>query len=60
MVLWRRPWSTSARMAPALKAAGARVVHQVYPGLDHYAMNLAQGEPGHDWVKTARYWLHQS
>jgi len=47
-------------MAPALKAAGARVVHQVYPGLDHYAMNLAQGEPGHDWVKTARYWLHQS
>ncbi|NQV80551.1 MAG: alpha/beta hydrolase [Alphaproteobacteria bacterium] len=46
--------STGPRMVSALEAAGSPVVHRVYPGLDHYAMNLAQGDRDHDWVTTAR------
>lgn len=48
---------TADRMVPALTAHGTPVERHIYPGLDHYAMNLAQGDPAHDWVKTARDWL---
>ena len=49
--------STGRRMVTALKAAGTPVEHAVYPGLDHYAMNLAQGDRDHGWVACARAML---
>lgn len=49
--------ATGPRMVAALEAAGADVVHAVYPGLDHYAMNLAQGDRDHGWVTCARAML---
>lgn len=52
--------TTARDMMPALEAAGAEVVERVYPGLDHYGMNLAQGDSAHDWVQTARRWLGRS
>ncbi len=45
---------TGERIVPALEASGTSVVRRIYPGLDHYAMNLAQGDPTHDWVHAAR------
>lgn len=49
--------ATAPEMATALQRAGGDVVHRVYPDADHYAMNLSQGDPQHDWVRTARAWL---
>jgi arylformamidase len=48
---------TGDRVVQLLEANGTSVERRVYPGLDHYAMNLAQGDPAHDWVQTARSWL---
>lgn len=48
---------TGDQMVSLLEANGATVERRVYSGLDHYDMNLAQGDPAHDWVKTARSWL---
>jgi acetyl esterase/lipase len=48
---------TGDRMVPALEAGGTTVESQIYADLDHYGMNLAQGNPDHNWVKTARTWL---
>ncbi len=49
--------TTARDMVPALQTTGVEVVEREYAGLDHYAMNLAQGDPAHDWVRTARRWL---
>ena len=51
---------TGDEVVPLLKANGTSVERRVYPGLDHYAMNLAQGDPAHDWVQTARSYLASS
>ena len=48
---------TGDQMVTLLETNGTVVERRVYPGLDHYDMNLAQGDPAHDWVQTARAWL---
>jgi acetyl esterase/lipase len=51
---------TGERIVPLLEATGTSVERRIYPGLDHYAMNLAQGDPNHDWVQAARARLASS
>ena len=48
---------SSADMAEALKAAGCTVAYDIFEGLDHYQVNLAQGDADNRWVRTVRAWM---
>jgi acetyl esterase/lipase len=52
--------ASSADMVEALKAAGSAVTHEVFGGMDHYRVNLAQGNKSGSWVRTARAWMTAS
>ena len=49
--------TTSRAMRTALVEQGCPVEFHVFPALDHYGNNLAQGERGNVWVETARQWM---
>ncbi len=51
---------SSADMVEALEAEGSAVTYQVFAGMDHYGVNLAQGDRSGAWVKAARVALNQT
>ena len=48
---------SSADMAAALDKEDCVAVYDVFEGKRHYAGNLAQGDPDHEWTRTVRAWM---
>ena len=48
---------SSAKLVAALKQESGAVTQHVWPGLDHFAANEAQGNPDDPWTKMALRWL---
>ncbi|MCX7382421.1 MAG: alpha/beta hydrolase [Alphaproteobacteria bacterium] len=49
--------STSPLLADALRAEGAHVEAEQYPGQDHFQPSLDGGERGSAWVQAVRRWM---
>ncbi len=46
--------TSSAEMVAALEAEGSPVSFEILEGLEHYGVNLSQGDKAGAWVRAAR------